>query len=100
MAVSINNLLNFSRPLPPPFDTLSSKKVKISSMYGSGTEATLCCTVIKAVHALCGCMNGSTEGAVGVIDTRCVAEYKSSMSPDAYHLAVFDSVSGSILKRV
>ena len=100
MAVSINNLLNFSRPLPPPFDTLSSKKVKISSMYGGGTEATLCCTVIKAVHALCGCMNGSTEGAVGVIDTRCVAEYKSSMSPDAYHLAVFDSVSGSILASV
>ena len=95
-ATSINNLLNFSRALPEPFDKLASKKIKVSSKYGSGTEATLCSTVIKAVHAIVDCMTGNGEGAVGIIDHRMVAEYKSSKGPDAYHLVVFDSVSGNI----
>ena len=97
MSVAINNLLNFSRELPAPLDKLASKKVKVSSKYGSGTEATLTCTVVKAVHALCDCMTGICEGAVGVIDHRMVAEYKSSTGPDAYHLVVYDSVTGNIL---
>ena len=97
MSVAINNLINFSRSLPAPFDTLTSKKVKVSSKYGSGTEATLSATVIKAVHAVCDCMTGTGEGAVGVIDHRMVAEYKSSSGPDAYHLVVFDSATGSIV---
>ena len=97
MSVAINNLLNFSRELPAPLDKLASKKVKVSSQYGSGTEATLTCTVVKAVHALCDCMTGICEGAVGVIDHRMVAEYKSSAGPDAYHLVVYDSVTGNIL---
>ena len=92
----MNNLFNYSRALPEPFDKLSSKKVKISSKYGSGTEATLCSTVIKAVHAMIDCMTGSGDGAVGVIDHRMIAEYKSSKGPDAYHLVVFDSASGNI----
>ena len=97
MSVAINNLLNFSRELPAPLDKLASKKVKVSSKYGSGTEATLTCTVVKAVHALCDCMTGLCEGAVGVIDHRMVAEYKSSAGPDAYHWVVYDSVTGNIL---
>ena len=97
MSVAINNLINFSRSLPVPFDALTSKKVKVSSKYGSGTEATLSTTVIKAVHAVCDCMTGTGEGAVGVIDHRMVAEYKSSSGPDAYHLVVFDSATGSIV---
>ena len=97
MSVAINNLLNFSRELPAPLDKLASKKVKVSSKYGSGTEATLTCTVVKAVHALCDCMTGLCEGAVGVIDHRMVAEYKSSAGPDTYHLVVYDSVTGNIL---
>ena len=68
----MNNLFNYSRALPEPFDKLSSKKVKVSSKYGSGTEATLCSTVIKAVHAMIDCMTGSGDGAVGVIDHRRV----------------------------
>ena len=92
----MNNLFNYSRALPEPFDKLSSKKVKVSSKYGSGTEATLCSTVIKAVHAMIDCMTGSGEGAVGIIDHRMIAEYKSSKGPDAYHLVVFDSASGNI----
>ena len=97
MSVAINNLLNFSRELPAPLDKLASKKVKVSSKSGRGTEATLTCTVVKAVHALCDCMTGICEGAVGVIDHRMVAEYKSSAGPDAYHLVVYDSVTGNIL---
>ena len=96
MSTYINNLFNYSRPLPEPFDTLTNKKVLVSSKYGDGTQATLCSTVIKAVHAVCRCMDGSAEGAVGVIDHRTVAEYKSSMGPDAYHLVVYDSNSGSV----
>lgn len=40
-------------------DTLANKKVKVSSKYGDGTQATLCATVIKAVHAVCDCMSGN-----------------------------------------
>ena len=97
MSVAINNLINFSRALPEPMDKLTSKKIKVSSKYGSGTEATLSATVIKAVHAVIDCMNGTSEGAVGVIDHRMVAEYKSSSGPDAYHLVVYDSVTGIIV---
>lgn len=96
MSVSINNLFNYSRSLPVPFDTMTNKKVKVASMYGAKTESTLCGSVIKAVHAMCRCMNGTGEGAVGQIDTnKSVAEYKSSVGPDAYHLVVFDAASGS-----
>ena len=101
MSVSINNLFNYSRSLPVPFDTMTNKKVKGASMYGAKTESTLCGSVIKAVHAMCRCMNGTGEGAVGQIDTnKSVAEYKSSVGPDAYHLVVFDAASGSALASV
>ena len=101
MSVSINNLFNYSRSLPVPFDTMTNKKVKVASMYGAKTESTLCGSVIKAVHAMCRCMNGTGEGAVGQIDTnRSVAECKSSVGPDAYHLVVFDVASGSALASV
>lgn len=101
MSVSINNLFNYSRSLPVPFDTMTNKKVKVTSMYGAKTESTLCGSVIKAVHAMCRCMNGTGEGAVGQIDTnKSVAEYKSSVGPDAYHLVVFDAASGSALASV
>lgn len=100
MATSLTNLFNFGRPLPPPFDKLPSKKLKgVASKYG-GVEATLCAPVIKAVNALCVCQNGG-EGAVGQItSTLSVAEYKSSMGPDAYHLVVYDSGTGSLLASV
>lgn len=101
MSVSINNLFNYSRSLPVPFDTMTNKKVKVASMYGAKTESTLCGSVIKAVHAMCRCMNGTGEGAVGQVDTnKSVAEYKSSVGPDAYHLVVFDAASGSALASV
>lgn len=100
MSAYINNIFNFGRPLPEPFDTLSSKKIMVSSKYGDGTAATLCTTVIKAVHAVCRCMAGRGEGAVGIIDHRTVAEYKSSMGPDAYHLVVYDSTTGSMMASV
>ena len=101
MSVSINNLFNYSRSLPVPFDTMTNKKVKVASMFGAKTESTLCGSVIKAVHAMCRCMNGTGEGAVGQIDTnKSVAEYKSSVGPDAYHLVVFDAASGSALASV
>ncbi len=100
MSAYLNTIFNFGRPLPEPFDTLANKKVGVSSIYGDGTTATLCSTVIKAVHAVCHCMDGSGEGAVGVIDHRTVAEYKSSMGPDSYHLVVYDSKTGALMASV
>lgn len=100
MATYINNIFNFSRSLPSPFDTIANKKIKVSSKYGDGTTSTICGTVIKAVHAVCHCMDGSGEGAVGIIDHRTAAEYKSSASADAYHLVVYDSNTGSLMASV
>ena len=101
MSVSIANLFNYSRSLPPPFDTIINKKIKVASVYGEKTESTLCATVIKAVHAFCRCMNGSGEGAVGMVDgQKSAAEYKSAAGPDAYHLVVFDSATGNLLASV
>ena len=101
MATSLTNLFNFSRPLPPPFDKLVSKKIEgAASQYG-GTDATLCAAVIKAVNVLCGCVNGDGEGALGRISpTNSVAEYKSSMGPTAYHLVVYDAATGNFLASV
>ncbi len=100
MSTNMNNIFNFSRNLPEPFDTMASKKVKVTSRYGSRTEATINCTMIKAVHAVCQCMSGTGEGAVGLIDHRSVAEYKSSMEESAYHLAVYDRSKGMALASV
>lgn len=101
MSVSIANLFNYSRSLPPPFDTITNKKIKVASVYGEKTESTLCATVIKAVYAFCRCMNGSGEGAVGMVDgQKSAAEYKSAAGPDAYHLVVFDSATGNLLASV
>lgn len=100
MATSLTNLFNFGRPLPKPYDKLPSKKLKgVASKYG-GVEATLCAPVIKAVNALCACYNGGA-GAVGKITSAMsVVEYKSSMGPDAYHLVVYDSGTGTLLASV
>ena len=100
MATYINNIFNFGRSLPSPFDTIANKKIKVSSKYGDGTTSTLCGTVIKAVHAVCHCMDGSGEGAVGIIDHRTAAEYKSCAGADAYHLVVYDSNTGSLMASV
>lgn len=71
--------------------------MKVSSTYGDGTEATLSPSMIKAVNAFCRCRDGSGEGALGISDGRSVAEYKSSASPDAYNLVVYDPATGSIM---
>ena len=38
MSVSINNLFNYSRSLPPPFDTVTNKRVKVASIYNTGSR--------------------------------------------------------------
>ena len=100
MSTAINNLFNFGRTLPEPFDTVTNKKVSVSSKYGDGTTSTLCATVIKAVNAVCRCMNGTGEGAVGIIDHRTVAEYKSAVSSDAFHIVVHDTKTGNLMASV
>ena len=91
-----SKLFVFDRPLPAPFDK-GGKKVKVSSTYGDGTEATLSNTVVKAVLAYCACKDGSKPGAVGICGSKGVAEYKSASGADAYHLAVYDPGNGTVL---
>ncbi len=91
-----SKLFVFNRSLPEPFDK-ASKKVKVSSKYGDGTEATLNSTVVKGVLAFCSCRDGSKPGAVGMCGQKGVAEYKSSASPDSYHLVAYDPITGSVL---
>lgn len=99
MAANLTNLFGFDRPLPDPFKA-SAKKVSVSSKYGDKTQATLCCSVIKAVHAFCDCKNGNRNGAVGTKGSFGVAEYNSSMGPSQYHLVVFNSATGDILASI
>ncbi len=101
MATSMTNLFNFGRPLPEPFEKLPNKKVKgAASKYG-GLEATLCAPVLKGVNAFCACVNGTGQGAVGNIEgQRYVAEYKSSMGADTYHLVVYDASTGNFLASI
>ena len=56
MATYMNNIFNFGRDLPAPFDTLPNKKVGVSSKYGYKTTSTLCATMIKAIHAVINCI--------------------------------------------
>ncbi len=99
MSSYVTNLFSFTRSLPAPYDTLPSKKVSKCSCYGDGKEATLSASVIKAVHAICNCMNGS-DGAVGSFNDKNIAEYKSSVSQDAYHLVVYSRDNGNIMASV
>ena len=94
-----SKLFAFSRPLPAPFDK-AKKKVKVSSKYGNGTEATLCSTVVKAVQAYFKCKDGSAPGAVGLCGTKGVAEYKSASGPEVYHLAIYDPAGGAMLASI
>lgn len=100
MATPTSKLFNFSRPLPPPFDKITRKKIAVSSKYGDGTNSTLCASSIKAVNAYCKCLSTTEGGALGFVDTKIVAEYKSSDSSDAYHLVVYDPTTGAILASV
>ena len=99
---NINNLFNFGRSIPAPFDRVN-KRVKVQSRYGDKGESTLCGNVVKAIMAFCACAEGSGQGAVGTFElsgTKCVAEYKSSVSPNSYHLVVYDMSSGSLMASV
>lgn len=100
MPSTAQKLFAFNRTPPEPFDKLTNKKVGVSSRYGDGTEATLCTTTIKAVHAYISARNGSSEGALGLIDHRSVAEYKSASGPEMYHLVVYDPTNGNTLASV
>jgi hypothetical protein len=96
MSTIAKKLFAFDRPLPEPFDKLKSKTSKTTSKYGDGTRATLTSTVIKAIHAYCKCMNNSGEGALGLIDSTSVAEYKSATGPDMYHIVAYKPGNGNI----
>ena len=103
MAVAEDNFFSYGRALPDPYK--SYKTVSVASKYapsktGGGASTTLCPSIIKALHAVCACMDGSGKGAVGVVDHRCVAEYKSSVTEEEYHIVAYDSKTGLALASV
>ncbi len=93
-SIAVRNLFHFGRPLPTPFDA-GSKKVKAASRFGSSSESTLCGGVVKGINAICGCKNGTGLGAVGVLNGRNIAEYKSSIG-DEYHLIIYNQSTGAL----
>ena len=97
--MSVENLLNFDRPIPVPFDALASKRVNVASKYGDKTYSTLCAPVIKAILAFASCKSGDGHGAVGLTDNKMVCEYKSSET-DVYHLVAYDPNTGKALASV
>ena len=99
--MSTNNLFDYSRKLPVPFDTLPTKSIKVVSKYNStkGANTNLCASITKAVLALCRCRLGGGPGAIGAIDRRAVVEYKSA-EPDIYHIVVYDPQTGLALASV
>lgn len=99
MSSTLDNLFSFGRSLPRPFDSVSPR-VSVSSIYGDGSTATICPSTVKAINAYCACANGSGDGAVGIAGNKCIAEYKSSVSPDEYHIAVYNIADGRVLISV
>ena len=89
----------FGRTLPSPFESIPQKS-KVASKYSDGTVGTLHAGAIKAFTAYCKALDGSAPGAIGEVDGKTVVEYKSSNSADEYHLAVYDSATGSIMGSV
>ena len=100
MSKNTENLFNFGRDLPSPFSPSTVRKVGVQSKYGEKTTSTLCSSIIKAINAYCACVNGSGDGAVGIQDNKCIAEYKSSLSADAYHIVVYDKSTGEVQASV
>ena len=100
MAAVISNLFSFSKDLPAPFNSLTKKIVSTTSKYGDGTRSTLCMSVITAVNTICNIVNRGVPGAVGTLDFRGVAEYKTESKPNEYHIVVYDSATGNVLASV
>ena len=97
MSTASTKLFNFDRKLPEPFDKLTDKRTTFTSKYGDGTIASLSSSMVKAVQSYCNCKNGTGTGAIGKIDHRSVAEYKSSTGTEIYHLVVYDPSTGNII---
>lgn len=100
MAAVISNLFSFSKDLPSPFNSLTKKIVSTTSKYGDGTRSTLCMSVITAVNTICNIVNRGVPGAVGTLDYRGIAEYKTESKPNEYHIVVYDSATGNVLASV
>lgn len=103
MPSAVDNFFSYGRYIPKPFESYTT--VSVASKYappkvGGAASTTLCPSIIKALNAVCACMEGSGKGAVGTIDHRHVAEYKSSVSEESYHLVMYNSQDGSFLASV
>lgn len=99
MATMLDNLFGFDRNLPEPFQSHNKVVSNVHSQYGN-SKSTLMASTIKAINAVCHYRDATAPGAIGLVDHRSIVEYKSSVSPNEYHLVVYDSKSGSMLAAV
>ena len=93
-SIVVKNLFNFGIKLPSPFDS-GPRKLKVTSKFGAANESTLIAGVIKGINAICACKNSSGLGALGTLNGKCIAEYKSSLD-DQYHLIIYDEATGTL----
>lgn len=68
MPSAVDNFFSYGRYIPAPFSSYTT--VAVASKYapskvGGGESTTLCPSIIKALNAVCACMDGSGKGAVG-----------------------------------
>lgn len=80
-------IFDYSRTLPSPFDTLKSKKIKVSSTYGDGTEATLSGSVIKAVHSMIRYMKDGLISKEDYMDIKAQYDERIASQKQAYDQA-------------
>ena len=93
-SIVVKNLFNFSLRLPPPFN-VGARKLRITTKFGASNEATLIAGVVKGINAVCACKNSTGVGAVGRLNGKSIAEYKSSVG-DEYHLVIYDPLTGAL----
>ncbi len=96
MIVNSKALFAFNRTLPTPFENTNKKQSVASKYTSASTHSTLSASVIKAVHAYIDCQASAGKGGVGVTNDWIVAEYKSAVSNDAYHIVAYNVRDGQL----
>ncbi len=96
-----NLLLDFSRPIPAPFDSMKTK-LPVASMYGRNSS-TLCGSIVKMILTAIFQANNDIRGGVGKVQTGgnelFVAEYESSAG-DFFHIVVYNPAKGTCMASV
>ncbi len=96
-------IFHYGRKNPSPFEDV--KTVAVASKYsiqklGGVVNAKICSNILKGLNAVCACIAGTGKGAVATLEHKYIAEYKSKMSEDEYHIVIYNSKNGSVFASV